>query len=110
MQTTFTARRFRARPEIKAHALNAVKKLDRYYDGIVKTAIILSFEGASKNIKVAEVNLHVHGVLLSAKERSEDYRKSIDLVVEKLSKQLEKYKTKVRLKDKNRVRSIQEKT
>ena len=109
MQTLFTARRFRARSEIKDHALDAVAKLDKFYDGIVKATIILSFEGSTKNIKVAEVNLHVHGELLSAKEQSQDYRKSIDLVVEKLSMQLAKYKTKVRLKDKAKVRAIQEK-
>jgi putative sigma-54 modulation protein len=109
MQTMFTARRFRARSEIKEHAVDAVQKLNKFYDGIVKASIILSFEGAEKNIKVAEINLHVHGVLLSAKERSEDFRKSVDLVVEKLSQQLVKYKTKVRMKDKVRVRSIQEK-
>jgi putative sigma-54 modulation protein len=109
MQIMFTARRFRARPEIKAHALSAVKKLDRFYDGILKGTIILSFEGATKNIKVAEVNLQVYGMLLSAKEKSGDYRKSIDLVVEKLSKQIERYKTKVRVKDKTRVRAMKEK-
>ena len=109
MQTTFTARRFRARPEIKAHALESVQKLDRFYDGIVKADIILSFEGAAKNIKVAEVNLHVHGVLLSAKEKSEDFRKSTDFVVDKISKQLAKYKTKLRTKDKMRMRVLKEK-
>ena len=61
MQTLFTARRFKARPEIKEHATDAVAKLDRYYDGIVKANIILSFEGAAKNIKIAEINLHVQG-------------------------------------------------
>jgi putative sigma-54 modulation protein len=109
MQIMFTARRFRARPEIKAHAVDAVRKLDRYYDGIVKGSIILSFEGSTKNIKVAEVNLHVHGVLLSAKEKSDDYRKSVDLAAEKISKQLAKYKGRVRLKDKGRVRMMQAK-
>ena len=109
MQTTFTARRFRARPEIKAHALEAVQKLDRFYDGIVKANIICSFEGATKNIKVVEINVHVHGVLLFAKEKSEDFRKSTDLVIEKLSKQLAKYKTKMRMKDKMKVRVMKEK-
>ena len=109
MQTTFTARRFRARPEIKAHALESVQRLDKFYDGIVRVAIILSFEGATKNIKVAEVNLRVHGVTLSAKEKSEDYRKSLDLVVVKISHRLVKYKSKVRLKDKSRVRAMNEK-
>jgi putative sigma-54 modulation protein len=109
MQTTFTARRFRARPEIKAHVLDSVQKLDRFYDGIVKADVILSFEGATKNIKVAEVNLHVHGVLLSAKEKSEDFRKSSDVAVAKIEKQLTKYKTKLRTKDKMKVRVLKEK-
>ena len=109
MHIKFTARRFRARPVIKTHALEAVKKLDKYYDGIVTADIILSFEGAEKNIKVAETNLHVYGVVLSAKEKSDDYHKSIDSVVEKLSIQLSKYKTKLRAKDKNKVREINEK-
>jgi len=108
MHIKFTARRFRARPTIKAHALEAVKKLDKFYDGIVNADIILSFEGAEKNIKVAEANLHVYGMVLSAKERSDDYRKSIDAVVEKLSIQVSKYKTKLRAKDKNKVRAIKE--
>lgn len=108
MQTTFTARRFRARPEVKIYTLDAVQKLDRFYNGIVKANIILSFEGATKNIKVAEVNLHVHGVLLSAKEKSEDYRKSMDLVVEKLSTQLARYKSKLHMKNKDKVRALKQ--
>ncbi len=109
MHIKFTARRFRARPTIKVHALEAVRKLDKFYDGIVTADIILSFEGAEKNIKVAEVNLHVYGMVLSAKEKSEDYYKCIDAVVEKLSVQVSKYKTKLRAKDKNKVRAIKEK-
>lgn len=109
MHIKFTARRFRARPSIKAHALDAVKKLLRFYDGIVTADIILSFEGAEKNIKVAEVNLHVYGVVLSAKEKSDDYLKCVDAVVDKLGMQLARYKSKLRAKDKNKVRSIQDK-
>jgi putative sigma-54 modulation protein len=109
MHTKFTARRFRARPLIKSHALDAVNKLDKFYDNIVTADIILSFEGATKNIKIAEVNLHVYGTVLSAKEKSDDYHKAIDAVVEKLGTQLERYKSKLRAKDKNKVRAIHDK-
>ena len=109
MHIKFTARRFRARPEMKDHALEQVKKLDRFFDNIVGVDIILSFEGAEKNIKIAEINLHVYGSLLTAKEKSDDFRKSIDFAVEKLSMQLEKYKTKLRSKDKNKVRELKSK-
>jgi ribosome-associated translation inhibitor RaiA len=50
--------------------------------------------------------LHVHGSVLIAKEKSDDFRKSVDFAVEKLGMQLEKYKTKLRSKDKNKVREL----
>ena len=109
MHTSFTARRFRAKPELQAHALDAVAKLGRFYDGIVHADIILSYEGSTKNIKIAELNLQVHGVLLSGKEKSDDFHKSIDAVIEKLGMQLRKYKTKLRAKNKTKVRALQEK-
>jgi putative sigma-54 modulation protein len=109
MHIKFTARHFRAHTEIKEHAMEMVKKLDRFYDGIVTADIILSYERATKSVKTAEINLHVYGGVLTAKEKSEDYVKSIDAAVEKLTLQLSKYKSKLRGKDKGKVREIQEK-
>ena len=109
MQTKFTARRFRAHADIKQHAIDAVKKLERYYDGIVSAEVILSYERATNSVKVAEVNLHVYGSVLSAKEKSDDYIKSIDAVAEKLASQLMKYKSKLQQKNKNKVRAIRDK-
>ncbi len=109
MHIKFTARHFRAHVEIKEHAIEMVKKLDKFYDGIVTADIILSYERATKSVKSAEINLHVYGGVLTAKEKSEDYVKSIDAAVEKLVQQLTKYKTKLHAKDKGKVREIQEK-
>lgn len=109
MDINFTARRFRAHPEIKSYALAEVKKLERLYNGIVKADIILFYERGTNSVKTAEVNLHVYGVILTARERSNDYVKAIDGAMEKLEAQLKKYKSKLREKDKTKVRRIQEK-
>lgn len=109
MNVKLTARRFRARPDIKEHATGQVKKIAKFFDGIIGADIILSFEGAEKNIKIAEINLHVQGAVLTAKEKSDDFRKSIDFAVDKLTLRLEKYKSKLRSKDKNKVRSFKAK-
>jgi putative sigma-54 modulation protein len=109
MDINFTARRFRAHPEIKKYAIEEVKKLERLYNGIVKADIILFYERGTNSVKTAEVNLHVYGVILTARERSDDYIKAIDGVMEKLESQLKKYKAKLREKDKTKVRRIQEK-
>ncbi len=109
MNITFTARRFRPHADIKEHALDEVKKLGKFYDGIVSANIILSFERATNSVKKSEINLHVYGTVLSATEKSEDFIKSIDKSVAKLTLQLNKYKSKLRAKDKGRVRAIQDK-
>ena len=109
MDIKLTARRFHAQPETKEHAMNQVGKLDRFFDGIVSADVILSFEGAAKNIKIAEIDLHVHRTVLTAKEKSDDFRKSVDLAAEKLNLQLQKYKSKLRSKDKNKVRALKAK-
>lgn len=109
MNIQFTARRFRAHAEIKEYAIDEVQKLSKYYDGIVTAEIILSFERGTNSVKTAEVNLHVYGTQLTAKESSEDFMKSIDAAVGKLIIQLKKYKSKLRGKDKSAVRSIHEK-
>lgn len=109
MEIQFTARRFRAREDLREHAVEAVRRLDRFFDGIVSADIILSYERKTNSVKTAEINLSVHGGILTAREKSEDYHKSIDAAVEKLGGQLAKYKTKLRAKDKTRVRRLKDK-
>lgn len=108
MDIHFTARKFKAHLATRNYALSVVKKLDRYYDGIVRTDVILSYERPQQSIKMAEINIHVYGTVLSATEKSDDFHKSLDLAVEKLERQLAKYKTKIRLKDRKKLRRVKE--
>ena len=110
MDLHFTARRFKAHNDVRSHALAAVKNLDKFYDGVVRSDIILSYERRINSVKAAEINLHVHGTILSAKEKSDDFRKSIDLAIEKLERQLKRYKTKLRMKNKKELRRVKEKS
>ncbi len=108
MQIKITARRFRARDELREHTIAAVNKLDHFYDGIVSADVIFSYERAANSVKSAEINLHVYGGVLTARESSDDYMKSVDAAAEKLILRLSKYKNKLRLKDKLKVRAIKE--
>jgi putative sigma-54 modulation protein len=108
METHFTARKFRAHKDVKAQALASVKRLDKFYDGIVRCDIILSFERTSNSVKTAEINLRVHGATLTATESSEEFMKSVELAVDKLERQLAKYKTRIRLKEKTTLRKVKE--
>jgi len=96
MRTKFTARHFRAHSSLQDYGLDSLKKLEKYYDGIISGEIILSFEKSRDSVKIAEVNIAVHSKVLNAVEHSDDFIKSIDQAVEKLERQLVKYKTKLR--------------
>ena len=89
MRINITARRFKMSDELKQYANEKVTHLEKYYDSIVDVEVILSWE---KKDRLAEVNLSVHGSVLSSKERSDDMHKSVDSAIEKMERQLKKYK------------------
>ena len=55
MNVTFTARHFRPHADVKELAVAEVKKLGKFYDGIVRASVVLSFERATNSVKTAEV-------------------------------------------------------
>jgi ribosomal subunit interface protein len=104
MEIHFTARRFRAHPELKEHAIDAIKKLDRFYDDIRRCDVVLSYHRSTNSIKTAEINLHVNKTILTAVENSEDFHKSIEVALDKIERRLETYKSKLRAKDRKKLR------
>ncbi len=109
MDIHFTARRFKPHQDIRDHALTALKKLDKHYDGIVRSDIILSYEGKDPSIKVVEIKAHVLNAVLASKEKSSEFHKSIDMAIEKIERQLDKHKSKQRMKNKKTLRKVKEK-
>jgi putative sigma-54 modulation protein len=92
MRVNLTARHFRLSDRLKAYAQDQVKRLKKYYTGILTCDIILDHE---KQTQIAEVVIHVYGTQLTVREKSEDMYKSINLAVDKLERQLKKYKEKL---------------
>ena len=91
MRINFTARHYKPSQRLKDYAQDEVKRLEKYYDGIIDCDIILDYQ---KDIQIAEIIVGVHGAKLTAQEKTEDIYKSIDIAVSKLERQLKKYKKK----------------
>jgi putative sigma-54 modulation protein len=92
MRITITARRFKLTEEIKNFAQREVMRLEKYFDGIIDTEVILSWE---KFYRMAEIKMRVFGVTLTSQEREEDMKRAIKLAIEKMERQLIKYKNKL---------------
>ena len=97
MNYTLTARHFKAHDSLKDFAQEQADKITKYYDGVIKTEIILSYEKPQNSLKIAEViskaaPLHV----FTAKEESDDFHVSIEVAVQKIISQIKKYKDKMK--------------
>lgn len=77
---------------LKDYTTKRLSKLEKYIDDLKEAQVALSV--GSEGHKV-EVTIPLNGVILRGEETSEDMYSSIDLVVEKLEKQIEKYKTRL---------------
>jgi putative sigma-54 modulation protein len=110
MNTTVTSRHFKAHETLVEYAEGAVEKLERYYDGILKCEVKLSFEKARNSVKVAEVILSVYKTKITSEQSTDDFNKSIDGAVEKVLAQLKKYKEKLHAKDRTQVRRVRAKS
>lgn len=91
MRVNFTARHYKSSTRLKQYVQNEVKKLEKYYDGIIDCDIILDYQ---KEIQIAEIIVSVYGSKLTVIEKTEDIYKSIDNAITKLERQLKKYKQK----------------
>jgi len=91
MQISITARRFTLNDDLREYVEKEVSHLDRFYDGIIDADVVLGWE---KRTRFVEITLKINGAVLVAHDRSEKMEKSVDSVVEKLERQLKKYKEK----------------
>lgn len=91
MKLNITARHFKLNDPLRTFAETEVARLEKYHDGIIEGEVILS---AEKQTQIAEILLKVYGQKLTATEKSENVEKSITLAVDKLERQLKKYKEK----------------
>lgn len=71
---------------------NKLEKLNKYFQPDVEAQVTLSVE---KSRQIIEVTIPFNGVILRGEESTEDMYASIDLVMDKLERQIRKQKTKL---------------
>ena len=92
MQIIITGKNMEITPAIKLYAQEKLTKMRRYLESISDAHVILSLQ---KYLHIAEITLHVNGITIRAEERSGDMYSSLDLVMDKLERQLRRYKEKI---------------
>lgn len=93
MQINISGHHIDLTPAIKNYVTSKFDKLERHHDQITSTNVILSVD---KLIQKAEASIHAGGKDFFANCESEDLYAAIDLLTDKLDRQLIKHKEKMR--------------
>jgi putative sigma-54 modulation protein len=76
---------------LRSYAEEKLRKLERHYDHVTNTHLVLTVE---KMRQRAEATVHVSGAELFADAEGEDLYAAIDLLIDKLDRQIIKHKEK----------------
>lgn len=95
MNIHITVKNIELTDAIKSYVEKKVAKVKRYFDQVIDVNVVLDVH---KNVHLAEVLVNAKGVFLKGAEKSEDLYASIDLAVDKIDRQLVKYKSKLKNK------------
>jgi putative sigma-54 modulation protein len=82
---------------IQEYVEKKVSKLDRFLPDIEETRVDLAFNKSARNAAdrhIAQITLHGKGYILRAEEGADDLFAAIDAAMEKIERQIERYKGK----------------
>jgi putative sigma-54 modulation protein len=95
MHIQITAKNIELTDAIRNYVEKKVKRVKKYFDQVIDVHVVLEVQ---KNLHIAEILVNAKGVFLKGYEKSEDLYASIDLALDKIDRQLVKYKEKLKNK------------
>ena len=79
-------------PAIRSYVRSKLERVTRHFDHVIDAHVILT---ANKLVQKAEVTLHVRGKDLHCESEQDDLYAAIDLLADKLDRQVLRYKDKL---------------
>jgi putative sigma-54 modulation protein len=98
MNVSIYAKNLEVTSRLREHVERKVGKLDRYLPSIDEARVDLAVEKtrSANDGQVAQLTVRTRGTILRAEERSQDMFASIDAVMDKMHRQIARYKGKRR--------------
>jgi putative sigma-54 modulation protein len=106
MQTSVTFKNLDSSDHLKSYVGDKLDRLDKYLDNPAEASVVLTVE---KFRHIAEINIAGDRLSINGREETNDMYSAIDMVLDKLEKQIKKNKQKIRERrtsSKNRSRSM----
>jgi len=93
MQLNITFRNLASSDSLKEYAQDKVERIHKYLDRAGEAHVVLSLE---RHLHHADITIQSGAWLLRGREKSEDMYASIDLAMDKIERQLRRYKEKLK--------------
>lgn len=93
MEVTVTFRHMEPTDALRDYAIEKMAKLTKYVDKMTEGNVVLSLE---KHRHIAEVTINANRITINGREETNDMHSAIDLVMDKIERQVKKYKDKIR--------------
>ncbi len=96
MQLIISGKNLEVSDWLKEYVEKKVGKLDRYLPTLTEARVELALENTrnAAQSQVVQVTLRNNGTILRGEERASDFTAAVDTVMEKLTKQIDRYKGK----------------
>ncbi|MZQ75893.1 MAG: ribosome-associated translation inhibitor RaiA [Peptoclostridium sp.] len=101
MKVTVSGKNIQITDALQSSVETKLSKLEKYFNKEIEATATLSTQ---KNLQKIEVTIPVDGSILRGEEVQENLYVAIDLVVDKLARQLRKYKEKLQTKEHKTIR------
>jgi putative sigma-54 modulation protein len=92
MRLSVKGRNLEITESLRRYAEEKVQRLTKYLEQIVTATVVLAVE---KHRQIAEVTLRVRDLTIRAEESTDDLYSAIDLVTDKLERQILRYKRRI---------------
>ncbi|QFF98210.1 ribosome-associated translation inhibitor RaiA [Psychrobacillus glaciei] len=89
-------------PAIRDHVEGKIEKVSRYFNEEIQATANVNLKVYNDRQTKVEVTIPMKNLTLRAEERNADMYAAVDLIVDKLERQIRKYKTKVNRKFRER--------
>jgi len=93
MQFNITFRQFGASDSLKEYAREKVERVNRLLDRAGEAHVVLSLE---RHLHHADITIHSGAWVLRGRDKSDDMYASIDLAMDKIERQLRRYRDKLK--------------
>lgn len=96
MQVIISAKNMNVSPRTEDYVRRKIEKLDRHLTEPVEARVELTTEKtrSANQRQIVQVTLHKSGTIIRAEERAAETNTAVDAVVDKLDKQIRRYKDK----------------